>query len=81
MNNTYKVTGIYLTGEETCGETFTNIDEAKAYYEELIIELQEEYDDVKEVIDYITIFVSDEDGLSISNIETYTYDWYNSKRR
>ena len=55
-------------------ETFTNIDEAKAYYEELIIELQEEYDDVKEVIDYITIFVSDEDGLSISNIETYTYD-------
>ena len=74
MNNTYKVTGIYLTGEETMDETFTNIDEAKAYYEELIIELQEEYDDVKEVIDYITIFVSDEDGSSISNIETYTYD-------
>ena len=74
MNTTYKVTGIYLTGEETMDETFTNIDEAKAYYEELIIELQEEYDDVKEVIDYITIFVSDEDGLSISNIETYTYD-------
>ena len=55
-------------------ETFSNEEEAKAYYESLIIELQEEYDDVKEVIDYITIFVSDEDGSSISNIETYTYD-------
>ena len=69
-NKTYKVTGIYTTSEETCDETFTNIDEAKAYYEELIIELEEE----KEGIDYITIFEADEDGCSISNIETYTYD-------
>ena len=73
-NQTYKVAGVYFTGEETMEETFSNEEEAKAYYESLIIELQEEYDDVKEVIDYITIFVSDEDGSSISNIETYTYD-------
>ena len=71
MNNqTYKVAGIYYTGEETCNELFTNIDEAKAYYEELIVDLEEE----KEGIDYITIFEADEDECSISNIETYTYD-------
>ena len=67
---TYRVTGIYTTSEETCAETFTDLEKAKAYYEELIVELEDE----QEGIDYITIYVSDEDGYSISNIETYTYN-------
>ena len=69
----YKVEGVYYTSEATCGEEFTDIDKAKEYYESLIIELEEEYEeDVKNVIDYITIYEEDGDEY-VRNIETYTY--------
>ena len=72
MNNQlYKVAGIYTTGEETCEETFANIEEAKAYYEDLIIQFIDE--DELEFMDYVTIFQADEDGYPIKNIETYLF--------
>jgi hypothetical protein len=90
MNNTktikgYVVEGVYHTSESTCEEQFTNEVDAKNYYEKLIIELKEDYgDDVKEVIDYITIYYAESTdaesihdlgvGNSVYNIETYTYD-------
>lgn len=92
MNNKHTikgfvVEGIYTTGETTMEESFTNEVDAKNYYESLILELKEDYgDDVKEVIDYITIYYAetndeeitsiDELGISnqVYNIETYTYD-------
>jgi hypothetical protein len=81
----YCVEGIYNSGGTTMEETFSNEVDAKNYYESLILELKEEFgDDVKEVIDYITIYYAEStdaesiDELCISdfvkNIETYTYD-------
>ena len=81
----YVVEGIYTTGETTCEESFTNEVDAKNYYEKLIVELKEDYgDDVKEVIDYITIYIAESTdaesvndlgiGNFVKNIETYTYD-------
>ena len=70
----YKVAGIYHTGEETCDEEFSELEDAKAYYEKLIVELGEDYEDVASVIDWITIHTIDENGEYGYNIETYTYD-------
>ena len=71
----YKVTGIYYTGEETCEETFDEYDCAKDYFETLIEELREEYEDVKESIDYVAIYETDEEGNYQGRpVDCYTYD-------
>jgi predicted solute-binding protein len=83
----YCVEGVYTTSESTCEEAFLNKADAKDYYEKLILELKEEYgDQVKEVIDYITIYYAESDdeeitsidelgvGNFIYNIETFTYE-------
>jgi hypothetical protein len=70
----YKVEGVYYTSEVTCNEEFETEKEAKEYYEKLIIELEEDFEeDVKNVIDYITIY-EENDDVYVRNIETYTYD-------
>ena len=75
MSKTYCVEGIYCQDcETTMEETFSNEVDARNYYESLILELKEDYgDEVKEVIDYITIYCTEGENY-LYNIETYTYD-------
>jgi hypothetical protein len=88
INNTIKgfvVEAIYLSGETSNEGQFDNIKDAVDYYESLILELKEEFEDeVTEVIDYITIYIAESTdaesvndlgiGDFVKNIETYTYD-------
>ena len=74
----YRVEEIYYTGEPIDDKNFTNLTDARTYYETLIVDWEED----KEAIDYITIYVVegdlelDELGMfnRTSNIETFTYD-------
>ena len=74
----YRVEVIYQSGETADEKNFTTITDARTYYESLIVEWEEE----KDAIDYITIYVVEGDleldelglGNLTSNIETYTYD-------
>ena len=75
MSKSYCVEGVYCRDcETTMEETFSNEVDARNYYESLILELKEDYgDEVKEVIDYITIYCTEGENY-LYNIETYTYD-------
>ena len=73
---------ITIHGDALDSEAFATEVDAKAHYEELILE----WEDEKDSIDYITIYYAEDKdgeceelddlgiGSFVKNIETYTYD-------